>query len=212
MVYMGDGATSKAIFMKDQFRRRLFRAGGFLVRITSGRSQFSEKTDGSQNLAQKAITYGFQGLQVDGNDVFAVYRATNEALTRAREGKGPTLIECVTYRLGDHTTADDASRYRSREEVEQWKKKDPIERLRMYMEKTGLWNKTYDQEVRSQAKDKVEEAVRETENMSPPDPRDMFHFMFHELTAELRGADGRISRRKRKTNLRARLLWQRSQW
>jgi pyruvate dehydrogenase E1 component alpha subunit len=116
----------------------------------------------------------------------AVYRAANEALTRAREGQGPTLIECVTYRLGDHTTADDASRYRSREEVEQWKKKDPIERLRLYMEKTGVWSKTYDHAVRSDAKDKVEEAVRETENMPPPDPRDMFRFMFHELTAELR--------------------------
>ena len=70
--------------------------------------------------------------------------------------------------------------------MEQWKKKDPIERLRLYMEKTGVWSKTYDHVVRSEAKDKVEEAVHETENMPPPDPRDMFRFMFHELTAELR--------------------------
>ena len=188
MVYMGDGATSKG-----DFHEGLNFAGVFSAPVVflCQNNQWAisvplKRQTAAKTLAQKAIAYGFPGLQVDGNDVFAVYRATNEALTRAREGKGPTLIECVTYRLGDHTTADDASRYRSREEVEQWKKKDPIERLRMYMEKTGLWNKTYDQEVRSQAKDKVEEAVRETENMSPPDPRDMFHFMFHELTAELR--------------------------
>ncbi|HHT9152647.1 MAG TPA: thiamine pyrophosphate-dependent enzyme, partial [Candidatus Hypogeohydataceae bacterium YC40] len=96
-----------------------------------------EKQTASETIAQKAIGYGIKGIQVDGNDVFAVYKAAKEALNRARAGKGPTFIECVTYRLGDHTTADDSSRYRSREEVEQWRKKDPIERLRRYMEKGG---------------------------------------------------------------------------
>ena len=188
MVYMGDGATSKG-----DFHEGLNFAGVFSAPVVflCQNNQWAisvplKRQTAAKTLAQKAIAYGFPGVQVDGNDVFAVYCAANEALTRAREGKGPTLIECVTYRLGDHTTADDASRYRSREEVEQWKQKDPIERLRIYMEKTGLWSKTYDQEVRSDAKDKVEEAVRETENMPPPDPRDMFRFMFHELTAELR--------------------------
>ena len=188
MVYMGDGATSKG-----DFHEGLNFAGVFSAPVVflCQNNQWAisvplSRQTAAKTLAQKAIAYGFPGLQVDGNDVLAVYRAANEALTRARKGQGPTLIECVTYRLGDHTTADDASRYRSREEVEQWKKKDPIERLRIYMEKTGLWSKTYDHAVHSDAKDKVEEAVRETENMPPPDPRDMFRFMFHELTAELR--------------------------
>jgi pyruvate dehydrogenase E1 component alpha subunit len=188
MVYMGDGATSKG-----DFHEGLNFAGVFSAPVVflCQNNQWAisvplRKQTAAKTLAQKAIAYGLPGLQVDGNDVFAVYRAANEALTRAREGQGPTLIECVTYRLGDHTTADDASRYRNRDEVEQWKKKDPIERLRIYMERTGLWSKTYDHEVRSETKDKVEEAVRETENVPPPDPRDMFRFMFHELTAELR--------------------------
>jgi pyruvate dehydrogenase E1 component subunit alpha len=139
----------------------------------------------AKTLAQKAIAYGFSGIQVDGNDIFAVYKATNEALNKAKDGQGPTLIECVTYRVGDHTTADDAARYRSRDEVEQWRRKDPIERLKIYMEKEGLWNDSYDQAVYSEAKEKVEQAVHEQENFPPPDPRDIFRFTFHELTAEL---------------------------
>ncbi len=112
-----------------------------------GRSPFSLMLRFQDIGAEGISLRGFPGVQVDGNDVFAVYRATNEALMRAREGGGPTFIECLTYRLGDHTTADDASRYRSPEQVEQWKKKDPIERLRKYLEKGGLWNKAYDQAV-----------------------------------------------------------------
>ena len=92
----------------------------------------------------------------------------------------------MTYRRGDHTTADDASRYRSRDELEQWKRKDPIERLKVYMEKQGLWNKSYDDAVYSEAKKKVEQAVHEEENFPPPDPLDIFRFTFHELTAELK--------------------------
>jgi pyruvate dehydrogenase E1 component alpha subunit len=88
--------------------------------------------------------------------------------------------------VGDHTTADDAARYRSREEVEHWRRKDPIERLKIYMENEGLWNNSYDQAVYSEAKEKVEQAVREQENFPPADPRDIFRFTFHELTAELK--------------------------
>ena len=99
---------------------------------------------------------------------------------------GPTLIECLTYRLGDHTTADDASRYRSGEEVEHWKKKDPIDRLRKYMEKGGLWDKSRDQALRSAANEKVESAVHEVESFPAPDPVDMFRFTFQDLPVDLR--------------------------
>ncbi len=100
-------------------------------------------------------------------------------------GKGTDPLECLTYRFGDHTTADDASRYRSREQVEHWKRKDPIERLRKYME-SGLLNKAYDQAVRSEAKEKVESAVHEEESFPPPDPLDMFRFTYEDLPADLR--------------------------
>jgi pyruvate dehydrogenase E1 component alpha subunit len=185
---MGDGATSKG-----DFHEGLNFAGVFAVPavFVCQNNQWAisvplKRQTAARTLAQKAIAYGFSGIQVDGNDIFAVYRATHEALNRARDGKGPTLVECVTYRLGDHTTADDASRYRSREEVEQWRRRDPIERLKKYMEIEGLWNKSYDEAVRSEAREKVEQAVHEEENFPPPDPRDIFRFTFHELTAELK--------------------------
>lgn len=188
MAYMGDGATSKGDFHEGLNFAGVFSAP---VVFVCQNNQWAisvplKRQTAAKTLAQKAFAYGFSGIQVDGNDIFAVYQATNEALNRAREGKGPTLIECLTYRLGDHTTADDSSRYRSREEVEQWRKKDPIERLRKYMEKGGLWHKSYEQAVRSEAKEKVEQAVLEEESFPPPDPRDMFCFTFQELTAELK--------------------------
>ncbi|MGH7827528.1 MAG: pyruvate dehydrogenase (acetyl-transferring) E1 component subunit alpha [Candidatus Binatia bacterium] len=188
MAYMGDGATSKGDFHEGLNFAGVFSAP---VVFVCQNNQWAisvplKRQTAAKTLAQKAFAYGFSGVQVDGNDVFAVYRATKDALSCAREGNGPTLIECVTYRLADHTTADDASRYRSREEVELWKRKDPIERLRKYMEEKDLWTRSYDQSVRSEAKEKVEQAVHEEESFPPPDPRDMFRFTFQELTASLK--------------------------
>jgi pyruvate dehydrogenase E1 component alpha subunit len=188
MAFMGDGATSKGDFHEGLNFAGVFSAP---VVFVCQNNQWAisvplRRQTAAKTLAQKAFAYGLPGIQVDGNDVFAVYRAATEALTRAREGKGPSLIECVTYRVGDHTTADDASRYRDREEVERWKQKDPIERLRKYMEKGGLWSKSYDQAVRLESKQKVEQAVHEQESFPPPDPRDIFRFTFQDLTAELK--------------------------
>jgi pyruvate dehydrogenase E1 component alpha subunit len=137
-------------------------------------------------LAQKAFAYGFEGIQVDGNDVFAVYKATCDALDRARSGGGPTLIECLTYRMGDHTTADDAKRYRSPQELMEWQKKDPIDRLRKYMVKKGIWNEDYGKQVFTKAQEQVEAAVREMESIAPPDPLDIFRYTFKELTPDLK--------------------------
>lgn len=188
MAYLGDGATSKGDFHEGLNFAGVFAAPVVFVcqnnqwAISVPRSRQSA----SRTLAQKAIAYGFPGIQVDGNDVFAVFTAAHEALARARAGGGPTLIECLTYRLGDHTTADDASRYRSRDEVEQWRRKDPIERLRKYLEKAGVWSKAFDQALRAEAKAKVESAVQEEESVAPPDPLDMFRFTYQDLPAHLR--------------------------
>ena len=203
IAYLGDGATSKG-----DFHEGLNIAGLFSLPIVFlcqnnhwAISVPRKRQSAAETLAQKAIAYGFEGLQVDGNDVFAVYRATNEALKRARSGKGPTLLECVTYRMGDHTTADDASRYRTQEEVAKWKKKDPIERLKIYLEKIGLWDEAYGQKVLADARENVEGAVKEEEATSPPDPRDIFSYTFEELPQELKAqmenlleADGRKKR------------------
>jgi pyruvate dehydrogenase E1 component alpha subunit len=187
LVYMGDGATSKG-----DFHEGLNFAGVFSLPVVflCQNNQWAisvplSRQTASETLAQKAIAYGLPGIQVDGNDVFAVYKATDDALKRARAGAGATFIEALTYRIGDHTTADDASRYRSAEQVVEWKAKEPVERLRRYMERSGLWNQAYEDQVLTQAREQVEEAVRELENTPPPDPRDMFRYTFQEMPVEL---------------------------
>jgi pyruvate dehydrogenase E1 component alpha subunit len=188
LVYLGDGATSKG-----DFHEGLNLAGVFSLPVVffCQNNQWAisvplTRQTAAQTLAQKAIAYGFPGIQVDGNDAFAVYKATQEALARARAGGGPTFIEAVTYRIGDHTTADDASRYRSKETVEQWKKKDPIDRLIRYMISQGLWDEAYGQQTTANARARVEAAVEELQAIAPPQPKDMFRFIFQEMTEELR--------------------------
>jgi pyruvate dehydrogenase E1 component alpha subunit len=188
MAYIGDGAASKG-----DFHEGLNFAGVFCLPIVflCQNNQWAisvplSRQTRAKTIAQKAISYGFDGIQVDGNDVLAVYRATDEALSRARQGQGPTLIECVTYRIGDHTTADDASRYRSDEEVESWRKKDPIARLGIYMKNKGLWDEGYEQKLLAEAKERIEAAVTEMEATPPPDPRDVFSYTFADLPSELK--------------------------
>jgi pyruvate dehydrogenase E1 component alpha subunit len=136
----------------------------------------------SQTLAQKAHAYGIPGLQVDGNDVFAVHVAMTEALERARSGGGPTLLECVTYRIGDHTTADDASRYRSDAEVAAWKERDPILRLRRFMESNGSWDENRENMLADEVQKWVDTTVEAFEQMAPADPVDIFRSMYAEMT------------------------------
>ena len=187
IVYFGDGATSEG-----DFHSGLNFAGVFKLPVVfiCQNNQWAisvprSRQTASETLAQKAIGYGFSGIQVDGNDVFAVYRATKEALERAHKGE-PTLIECFTYRLSDHTTADDAKRYRTQEELEAWIKKDPIERLKKYMASKGMWNEDYEKKVRSDVIAKVEEAVKKAESIQPPEKIDMFRFMFVEMPQKLK--------------------------
>src|SRR5680860_1368376 len=115
-------------------------------------------------VAQKAIGYGVPGIQVDGNDIFAVYRATREAVDRARAGDGPSLVEAHTYRLADHTTSDDARKYRAPEEVVEWEAKDPLLRLRLYMRAQGLLDDAEEHSVGEAVDEKVTRAVEAFES------------------------------------------------
>lgn len=179
-VYFGDGGTSEG-----DFHEGLNFAGAFRLPVVFicqnnhwAISVPREKQTASKTLAQKAVAYGFEGIQVDGNDIFAVYKASLEALNKAKNGGGPTLIECFTYRMSDHTTADDASRYRLKEEIEIWQPKDPVLRLRLFMEKKGLWDKQYQTEVENKAKETVDEAVKNEEAIARPEPKDMFLYTY----------------------------------
>lgn len=183
LVFFGDGATSKG-----DFHESLNFAGTFKLPIIflCQNNQYAisvprSRQTASKTLAQKAISYGFEGLQVDGNDVFAVYYAVKIARNKAVSEKIPTFIEAFTYRLKDHTTSDDSSRYRSKQEVEFWKKKDPILRLEKFMQKIGILDEEKKAEVWKECEEKVKEAVKKAENIKEPDPKEMFLFQYDEL-------------------------------
>jgi len=112
--------------------------------------------------------------------------AAHEAIERARSGGGPSLIEAVTYRLGDHTTADDATRYRGDEELKMWEGRDPILRLRRYLEQQGLWDDDQEAVLLEEAQSWVEAQVTLLEEMTPQEPEAIFNFMYHEMPPHLR--------------------------
>lgn len=182
--YFGDGGTSEGDFHEGMNMAGVFKLPVVFICQNNhwAISVPREKQTASKTIAQKAFAYGFEGIQVDGNDIFAVYKATKDALDKAKKGEGPTLIECFTYRMSDHTTSDDASRYRTKEIVEAWKLKDPILRLKLFMEKKGLWTEQYQKEVEGRAKEAVDEAVKKEEAIEHPEPKDMFTFTCEKLS------------------------------
>jgi pyruvate dehydrogenase E1 component subunit alpha len=185
VAFLGDGATSKG-----DFHEALNMAGVYklpLVAICQNNqwaiSVSRQSQTATASLAQKAVAYGIKGIQVDGNDVLAVYQATEEALQRARNGGGATFIECETYRMSDHTTADDAGRYRDKAELESWKAKDPLLRMQRFLDNEGLWNNTEQNQLRETLVEQIDQAVREAESMAPPQPEEMFRFTCHQLSS-----------------------------
>jgi 2-oxoisovalerate dehydrogenase E1 component alpha subunit len=142
-------------------------------------------------LADRGIGFGIPGIRVDGNDVLAVLAATRFALNQARHGGGPTLIEAVTYRMGPHTTSDDPSRYRDKAELDGWKAKDPIERVRLLLEREGLLDDAQAAEVAAAA-DRVAVQVRAGCTSTPdPSPDTLFEHVYaepHPLVDEQRAA------------------------
>jgi pyruvate dehydrogenase E1 component alpha subunit len=176
VAYFGDGATSKGDFHEGFNMAGVFRLPLVFI-CQNNQWAISVPLKGqtaSATLAQKAIGYGFEGVQVDGNDAFAVYRATRQALEKARSGGGPTFIECLTYRMADHTTADDAGRYRSAEEVSLWRGRDPILRLERFLAGRGLWSPEQGLEAKARATGVIDAAVREMEALPHPAPGELF--------------------------------------
>jgi 2-oxoisovalerate dehydrogenase E1 component alpha subunit len=137
----------------------------------------------AKTIAQKAIAAGFPGEQVDGNDVIAVRSRVSEALKRAREQQQPTLLEIISYRQSDHTTADDARRYEPAGLRDKEWAKEPIERLRRYLEIKNNWNETAEKELQEECKEQVDSAVTEYLNTKPQAPESMFDNLYAELPA-----------------------------
>ena len=176
MTYCGDGTSSKgdlheALTFAGQFKLPavyIIENNGWAISVPRSRQS------ASRTLAQKAWGYGVAGIQVDGNDPIAVYQATADAVARARNGEGATLIECETYRMGHHTTADDATRYRSDKVVDSWKKKDPILRMKKFLVARKLWNEQKEKGLTNETKKWIDGEVSAYENFPAPNPLDMF--------------------------------------
>jgi len=187
VAYFGDGATSEGDFGEALNFAGVFRTPNVFICFNN---QYAISTPvrqqtAAKSIAEKATAFGFNGIRADGNDVLAMYSLTREALEKARTGGGPTLIEAFTYRIGNHTTSDDASRYRMEAEVKEWSRRDPIERFRLYLKDKGLWDETFESRVQREAEDLINKAVEEAESTPPPRPEDLFIHTYEEMTPEL---------------------------
>ena len=198
MVFFGDGATSEGDFHEGLNLAAVFQVpvvficqnNQWAISIPRARQTRSE------TLAQKAIAYGMPGIQVDGNDILAVYAAADEAVARARAGDGPTLIECVTYRLSVHTTADDPKRYRSDDDVAVWKKRDPIARFQRYLTDKGVLTPEKIEALETEIKAEIQAAVERAEGQMARmgDPLEMFDHVYAEMPPDLSAQKAELAR------------------
>ena len=191
----GDGATSKG----DVYEAMNFAGVHKLpVVFVANNNQWAisvplKLQTASETLAQKAIAAGFAGEQVDGNDVIAMRAAAEEAIAQARAGRGPRLIEALTYRLSDHTTADDAARYRPSEEVQARWKEEPIARLRAYLVSRKAWGKAQEEELAAECQKKIEAAIERYLASSARAPETMFDHLYAELPRAYAGQRAELS-------------------
>ena len=188
LTYFGDGATSKGDFHEAMNFAGVFKTPTIFF---CQNNQFAisvprSRQTASTTIAQKAIAYGFNGIQIDGNELFAVITATKEAVDKARSGGGPTLIEGVTFRFGPHTTADDPTKYRTDEEIERWKPLDPMIRLRSYLKAKGLWSEEVETRMTEEAQKGIDQAVKDAEAIPAPEPQEIFEYVFAEMTSPLK--------------------------
>ncbi len=185
---MGDGATSSA-----DFHTAMNFAGVFKVPVVflcqNNHWAISISTKGqtaSESYAIKAVAYGMPGVKVDGNDPKAVYAAAKEAIERARNGGGPTLIECETYRMGAHSSSDDPTRYRDQAEVDAWAKRDPIDRFYKELVAEGVWDEAKEKALREELLAEVNHAIAVAEAAPEPSIDTLFDDVYAELPWHLR--------------------------
>ena len=187
ITYFGDGATSEGDFHEAMNFAGVYRTPTVFVCQNNGWaiSMSRDRQTASATIAQKADAYGMPGVLIDGNDLLAVYAVVRQAVDRARAGDGATLIEALTHRMGPHTTADDAGRYRDDDTLEGWRRRDPIERVRRHLEAAGAWTEAWEHEVVTTAAVEIEAAVERAETLAPFGPGAAFDRMFARPTAPL---------------------------
>lgn len=183
IAYFGDGATSTGAFHAAMNFAAVFKTPTVFF---CSNNQYAislpwPHQSGVRSVAQKASGYGMPGVRVDGNDVLAVARVVRDAMERARAGDGPTLIEAVTYRMGPHTTSDDPSRYRAREERDRWAKKDPLRRVAAYLKREGFLDADGVRRLEEEAREEVARAVRECEGSASVRPETLVEDVYAEM-------------------------------
>ncbi len=183
ITYFGDGGTSS-----NDFHAGMNFAGVLLAPCIfyCSNNQYAisvpvEKQTAEPLIAQKALAYGFRGIRVDGNDPLAVYCVVKEAADRAREGKGPTLIEAFTFRMGAHSSSDDPTRYCPKEKYEEWAKKDPIRRFKHYLIRKAIWSEEKDQAEIESIKKEINETIEEVRKASPPSLSTIFEDVYADM-------------------------------
>lgn len=186
--FMGDGATSQPDFHTAMLFAARDKAPCVLVCQNNhwSISVPTSRQTSSETIAVKARAYGMPGIRVDGNDLLAVYKVISDAIARARNGEGPTFIEALTYRIGAHSTSDDPTRYRSDEEVETWRKKDPLDRLRRHLAFLGMVDDASDAKLDEELTKEISDAVRAVEAMPPNDRASLFDEVYAEMPWNLR--------------------------
>ena len=187
IVYFGDGATSQGDVNEAFIWASVFNAPVVFF-CQNNQWAISEPLERQSRipLYQRASGFGFPGIQVDGNDVFACLAVTRKAMQAAREGQGPTLIEAYTYRMGAHTTTDDPTRYRLASELEAWKLKDPVERVKAYLVRTGSADAAFFEQIDAEATQVGRHIRQACLEMPDPAPPSMFDNVYSEPTALLR--------------------------
>lgn len=198
ITYFGDGGTSE-----NDFHTGLTFAGAFksptVFICTNNQYAISvpfHKQTGCKRLVDKAIGYGMPGIAVDGNDVLAVYQATKDAVDRARRGEGPTFIECVTLRMGPHSSSDDPTRYRDEELFQAWTKRDPIDRFRAYLTAKKIWSDAAETELKEKIKEELSAAIASAEPVAPPSVENLFDDVYAEKTAQLKKQEAELVRER----------------
>lgn len=187
LAYVGDGGTSTGDFYEAINFAAVFKAPVVFV-IQNNQFAISvprRVQTSSRTLAQKALAFDIPGILVDGNDIFAMYAITKQAVDRARRGEGPTLIEAYTYRIGAHTTSDDPTRYRKDEEVQEWTAKDPIKRFETYLLAQGILSEDYIGQLKAELEAEVTATFESIENNSDSEIEDLFKYHYETMTPQL---------------------------
>lgn len=184
---VGDGGSSKGDFLEAINVASAFNLPLVLIIVNNqwAISVPRSKQNSAKTLAQKGIAGGLPSIQVDGNDLIACRWAVGNAIEQARKGKGATVVELITYRLSDHTTADDASRYRADEEVDSAWKREPISRLKTYLMDQDVWSEAQETQLLEDAARQVDEAVAEYMAVGTPSIESMFDYMYGNMPPDL---------------------------